>query len=108
MYLRGLHDFYETLSHDLQAQKKPFAFLLLSPGWYFLCTMFLFFYFWSRRKYALLIPMSVFVFHILTVLLGPMILVRYMLLFFFGLPVVGAMAVFDKRFEQRKENDGEV
>lgn len=104
VYLRGLHEFYEELSHDLQMQKKPFAFMLLSPGWYFLCTMVLFFYFWSRRKYKLMLPFWVFVFHILTVLLGPMILVRYMLLFFIAFPVVCAMALFPKGFEQGRED----
>lgn len=94
VYLKTLHDHYESLSHDVQVQKKPLAFLLLSPGWYFLCTLILFFYSWSRRKYRLLLPFSVFIFHFLTVLLGPMILVRYMLLFFFAFPVVCAMAVF--------------
>lgn len=103
VYLQGLHEFYEELSHDPQMQKKPFAFLLLSPGWYFLCTMVLFFYFWSRRKYRLLLPLWVFVFHILTVLLGPMALVRYMLLFFYAFPVVCAMAFFPKGFEQEKK-----
>ena len=103
VFLRGLHDFYDTLSHDLQAQAKPLAFLLLSPGWYFLCTVVLFFYFWSRRKYGMLLSMLVFVFHMITVLLGPMALVRYMLLFFVALPVVLAVAFFPKGFEQNKE-----
>lgn len=103
VFLRGLHDFYDTLSHDLQAQAKPLAFLLLSPGWYFLCMVVLFFYFWSRRKYGMLLSMLVFVFHMITVLLGPMALVRYMLLFFVALPVVLAVAFFPKGFEQNKE-----
>lgn len=103
VFLQGLHDFFETLSHDLQAQSKPLAFLMLSPGWYFLCTVLLFFYFWSRRKYGVLLAMSVFVFHMITVLLGPMALVRYMLLFFVALPVVCAVAFFPKGFEQKDE-----
>lgn len=96
IYLQGLHGFYETLSHDLQAQRKPFAFLLLSPGWHFLCIMVLFLYFFSRRKYRLLVPLCVFGFHMLTVLLGPMILVRYMLLFFYAAPMVWAMVLFPR------------
>ena len=43
--------------------------------------------------------MWIFVFHLLTVLMGPMILVRYMLLFFFALPLVCAMALFPRGFE---------
>lgn len=99
VYLPGLHAFYERLSHDPEAQKAPLAFLLLSPGWHLLCTMVLFLYFWSRRKYRLFTPMWIFVFHLLTVLMGPMILVRYMLLFFFALPLVCAMALFPRGFE---------
>lgn len=98
VYLPGLHELYESLSHDLEQQKKPLAFLFLSPGWYVICTAFFFFYAWSRRRYSQLAPMWIFVFHILTVLLGPVILVRYLLLFFLGLPVVCAMAFFPERF----------
>lgn len=100
IYLKGLHGFYETISHDLQAQKKPLAFLALSPGWYFLCTLLFSLYFWSRRRYGLLLPMTVFAAHMITVLLGPMILVRYLLLFFLAFPVAGAMALFPNCFEQ--------
>lgn len=100
VYLRELHNFYETISHDLEAQKKPFAFLLLSPGWYFLCTLLFFFYFWSRRKYKLFLPMWIFVFHMLTVLPGPMALVRYMLLFFFAFPLICAIGIFQGCFER--------
>lgn len=106
VYLPALHGYYETLSHDVQAQEKPFAFLLLSPGWYFLCTLVLFFYFWSRRKYRMMIPFAVFFFHFLTVLLGPMVLVRYMLLFFFAFPAVLAMAVYGPDFADSGREDG--
>lgn len=99
VYLQALHDRYEILSHDVSAQKKPLAFLVLSPGWYFLYTLIIFFYFWSRGKYRLLLPFSVFIFHFLTVLLGPMILVRYMLLFFFAFPVVCAMAFYGSKWD---------
>ncbi|MCM1304027.1 MAG: DUF6020 family protein [Lachnospiraceae bacterium] len=96
VYLPALHERYETLSHDLQAQQKPLAFLALSPGWYFWCTMLFFFYFWSRGKYRMMMPFLVFLFHFLTVLMGPMILVRYLLIFFFAFPAVAGMAVYGK------------
>lgn len=108
VYMKRLHDFYDTLSHDLQAQKKPLAFLVMSPGWYFLCAMVGFFYFWSRKKYRLMLPLLVFVFHIVTVFMGPMILVRYMLLFFFAFPVLGAMVIWGKKFEQREGTYGKI
>ena len=80
----------------------------MSPGWYFLCAMVGFFYFWSRKKYRLMLPLLVFVFHIVTVFMGPMILVRYMLLFFFAFPVLGAMVIWGKKFEQREGTYGKI
>lgn len=104
VYLHGLHELYESLSHDLEQQKKPFAFLFLSPGWYVICTTFFFFYAWSRKRYGQLVPMWIFVFHIFTVLLGPMILVRYMLLFFLAFPVVCTMFFFPECFGKSRES----
>lgn len=94
VFLTGLHEYYETLSHDAKAQKKPFAFLILSPGWYFVLFLVLFFYLWCEKRYRMLIPWFVLVLHFGTVLLGPMALVRYMLIFYYGFPVLLACASF--------------
>jgi len=82
------HEYYETISHDVEAQKKPFAFLVLSPGWYFVLAMIIFGYLWCYKKYKFMVPMIVLLLSFLTVLLGPMALVRYVLIFYFAFPVL--------------------
>lgn len=94
VFLPGLHEFYEELSHDADAQKKPFAFLLLSPGWYLVLFLVLFFHLWCEKRYELLVPWLIPILHFGTVLLGPMALVRYMLIFYYGFPVLLACAVY--------------
>jgi len=104
--LPGVHGFYEYLSHDPEAQKAPFAFLALSPGWYLLIAFAIFLYFWSRKRYGLFIPGLLLFLHFGTVLLGPMALVRYMLIFYYGFPVFSAMALFQSRFEGEERDLG--
>lgn len=97
--LPKLHDFYEHLSHDDEAQKAPLAFLVLSPGWYLVLALVIFLYFWRSRLYGMLLPGMLLLLHFGTVLLGPMALVRYMLIFYYGFPVFLAMVLFRDRME---------
>jgi len=97
--LPRLHDFYEHLSHDADAQTAPLAFLVLSPGWYLVTSLVIFFYFWRGKQYGLLLPGVLLLLHFATVLLGPMALVRYMLIFYYGFPVFLSMALFGDHFE---------
>lgn len=106
--LPGLHDFYETLSLDAEAQKAPLAFLVLSPGWYFVLFLGVFFYLWYRRRYRLFVPCLLPVLHFATVLLGPMALVRYMLLFYAAFPVLLSLALFGNRYEESAQSGEEV
>lgn len=94
VFLPGLHAFYEELSHDKDAQKKPFAFLFLSPGWYLVLFLVHFFYQWCERRYKLMVPWLIALLHFGTVLLGPMALVRYMLIFYYAFPVLLACTFF--------------
>lgn len=101
--LKGAHNYYETLSHDREAQKQPLAFLLLSPGWYLLLSVIVFGYLWCYKKYKFMVPMLILVWSILTVLLGPMALVRYVLIFYYVFPVLLAIMFAGSYFE-KKEN----
>ncbi len=87
VFLAGFHHYYEAISHDIEAQWKPFAFLVLNPGCYFVIFAVLFFYAWYAKRYWLLVVFFIPVLHFGTVLLGPIALVRYMLIFFYGMPV---------------------
>lgn len=90
--LPRVHDYYEGISHEGSRQKAPFAFLVLSPGWYLVMTMAIFGYLWSRRRSRLMIVGAMFVLTMLTVLPGPMALVRYVLILYYAFPVL--LAVF--------------
>ena len=86
--LPRVHNYYETISHDSEAQKKPFAFLALSPGWYLVAAMTIFGYLWCRKRYELMITGSMLALTMLTVLAGPMALVRYVLILYYAFPVL--------------------
>lgn len=87
-FLPGVHRYYERISLDPEVQKIPLMFLLLSPGWYLVMAMVIFGYLWRNRKYAFLLPGLLFLLSILTVLVGPMALVRYVLIFYYAFPVL--------------------
>lgn len=112
VFLQGAHEYYESISHDMEIQQKPFVFLALSPGWYFVMFLVLFFYLWCEKRKAYILPCMIFVFHFGTVLLGPMALVRYMLIFYYGLPVLLACVAGreggDKREMMRVEASEKV
>ncbi len=86
--LQGLHEWYEELSHVKEAQKKPFLFLLISPGWHLILWLVPFFYQLCNKKYLQTVPMCILGIHLLTVLLGPIALVRYVLIFYVAAPVI--------------------
>lgn len=85
--LPGAHAYYEKISHDMEAQSGLFAFLFLSPGTYLLFFLGLFFYLWCYRRYLLLLPLLMVMLHFGTVLLGPVALVRYVLILFYAFPL---------------------
>lgn len=104
--LKGLHDCYERLSFDKAAQQKPLAFLFLSPGWYFLVFLVIFMYLWCHKKRGLLVPLLVPLLTMATVLLGPMALVRYVLIFFYGFPLLLAMFLKPHAFAEENTVSG--
>lgn len=87
----SLHAVYEAISWDKEAQTKPLAFFMLSPGWYFVCVLVTIAYFLYSRRYQMVLVSLIFVLSFLTVLLGPMALVRYVLIFYFGIPLLVAL-----------------
>lgn len=99
--LPKLHEFYEKLSWDKQAQQKPLAFLALSPGWYFVMFLAVFLYLWRCRRRKLLLPLLIPVLTLATALLGPMALVRYVLIFFYCFPLLAALFLRPSAFEDR-------
>lgn len=93
--LPGVHRYYEAISLDKKAQKIPFVFLALSPGWYVLTWLIIFCYLWCYKKYKFMIPMLIFMLSLLTVFLGPIALVRYVLIFYMAFPVLFSVFLYD-------------
>ncbi len=86
-----LHPYYEAISYDGRVQKAPFAFLVLSPGWYLAVAMAVFGYLLRCGRYAFLLPGLLLLVTMATVLLGPVALVRYVLILYFAFPVLLAL-----------------
>lgn len=95
--LPWLHDIYESISHEHEAQTLPGVFLILSPGWYLLLFIVLFLYLWREKQYGKMFILLPILLNFGTVLLGPIALVRYVLILFFAFPIYSLM------FERMKE-----
>ena len=104
--LPSVHDYYEAISHDSDVQKKPFAFLVLSPGWYLVMTMTAFGYLWCRKRNRLLIGGALSAVTMLTVLPGPMALVRYVLILYYAFPAVLVLFLMPELFTDAESSTG--
>lgn len=85
--LPKVHEYYDAISHDKNVQENGWSFLFLSPGWYFILFLQMLLYNICRKKYDTIVPFMVPMLNFATVLLGPMALVRYVLIFFYGFPL---------------------
>ncbi len=91
-----LEGFYEKISLEIYQQKVPVLSMLFSIGFWHWVYLFVAFYLWKlgpRKQLLALLPMGIVY---LTVLLGPIAIVRYVLYFFFCAPIVLAL-LFDNR-----------
>ncbi|MCH5249251.1 MAG: hypothetical protein J1E98_04945 [Lachnospiraceae bacterium] len=88
-----LDEAYRRLSLEIEQEKIPILSMIYSPGCLFWCFAFAFGYVLYRRKYYILIPYMLVLLIWLTVILGPTYLPRYVLIFWFGLPLFAAIAL---------------
>lgn len=86
-----LDEAYRKLALEISQEKIPIYSMLYSPGGIFWGIAFVFAYVLYRKKYYLVIPYLMVLIVWLTVLLGPTYLPRYVLIFWFGLPLFAAM-----------------
>ena len=86
-----LDEIYRKLALEISQEKIPIYSMLYSPGGIFWCIAFVFAYVLYRKKYDLVIPYLMVLLVWLTVLLGPTYLPRYVLIFWFGMPLFVAM-----------------
>ena len=86
-----LDEAYRELALEITQEKIPIYSMLYSPGGIFWCIAFVFAYVLYRKKYYLVIPYLMVLLIWMTVLLGPTYLPRYVLIFWFGMPLFAAM-----------------
>lgn len=86
-----LDEVYRRLALEISQEKIPIYAMLYSPGGIFWCIAFVFAYVLYRRKYHIVIPYMMVLLVWLTVILGPTYLPRYVLIFWYGLPLFAAM-----------------
>lgn len=82
---------YRKLSLEISQEKVPIYSMLYSLGGIFWGIAFVFAYMLYRRKYHIVVPCLMVLIIWLTVILGPTYLPRYVLIFWFGLPLFAAM-----------------
>lgn len=93
-----LDELYRKLSLEVAQENVPILSMLYSPGCLFWCFAFGFSYVLYRRKYHILVPYLMVLLVWLTVVLGPTYLPRYVLIFWFGLPLFAAVMLEEERF----------
>ncbi|MCM1251742.1 MAG: DUF6020 family protein [Clostridium sp.] len=95
-----LDEAYRRLSLEIEQEKIPILSMLYSPGGMFWCFAYVFSYMFYRKKYHILIPYLLVLLIWLTVLLGPTYLPRYVLIFWFGLPLFIVIMLEEEKFGQ--------
>lgn len=98
-----LEGFYEKLSLEIYQQKLPVISMLFSMGFWKWIYLFMLLYLWKtgygKQGFAFCLMGLIY----LTVLLGPTAIIRYVLYFFFGVPMVLALLFDTKAFAKREE-----
>lgn len=94
-----LDEVYRKLSLEVWKEKVPIVSWLFSPGAMFWLYAFLFTWLLHRRRYEVMYPFLPVFLLWLTVLLGPTYLPRYVLFFWYGLPLFLGMAVMEPERE---------
>ena len=93
-----LDEVYRRLSLEIEQEKEPIVSMLFSPGGLFWLFAFVFSYMLYRKNYHILMPCIMVLAVWLTVILGPTYLPRYVLIFWFGLPLFAAVLLEEERF----------
>ncbi len=94
-----LDEVYRKLSLEVWKEKVPVVSWLFSPGAMFWLYAFLFTWLLHQRRYEIMYPFLPLFLLWLTVLLGPTYLPRYVLFFWYGLPLFLGMAVMETEGE---------
>ena len=84
-----LNEWFRRLSLELFQQKVPVLSMLFSPGFLFLIYLSGLLFLMKQKEFGRVLAFLPVVLNWGTVILGPTYLVRYVLIFWFALPVLG-------------------
>lgn len=90
--LPWLEELYRKLSLEVFQQKAPVVSMLFSPGFLFWVWLTGLLYVWKQKQTGFALALCPLFLNWLTVLLGPTYLVRYVLIFWFALPLLPVLA----------------
>lgn len=90
-FFPALEKVYQEISWGDRVHRLPVISWLFSPGFLCWCYVFTGLFFAARRRWDLLAVLMPLALNWCTVLLGPTYLVRYVLIFWFALPLVPVM-----------------
>lgn len=93
----ALDKIIRSLSLEISWQKIPGLRVLFHPAYYFWFFLFGFFYQLSKKRFHICAVAFVALLMYLTVLFGPAVLMRYVLYFYFGFPLLMAFVFADER-----------
>lgn len=91
--LPKVHEYYTKISSDRDTAQNPFVQLLMNPGVFLLIFIYIGGYFLYRDRKEFFLPWLAVMLSWLTVLLGPIALIRYVLIFYFALPVFLSLSI---------------
>jgi len=96
-----IYEFYRKISEDFSYQKYPVIRLLFSTGAMLWATLFTLFYGIWKKDRGIVMALSFVMLLCLTALLGPVALVRYYLVLFYGFPVYAGLLLKGENVGER-------
>lgn len=98
--LPKVHEYYSNLSSDRETAENLIFQLFMNPGVYLLVFVYLGGFFLYKKQPALGLPWVAVMLSWLTVLLGPIALVRYVLIFYFAVPIFIFLPRYTPKIDQ--------
>lgn len=89
--LPQVYSLYKSMAEYRSFSEKPFVFLIFSPGWYLLLTLYLMATAFVKKQNEVMLAYVIVLLLVGTALLGPIAQVRYVLILFYALPLFGAL-----------------
>lgn len=99
-----LRDAYWKISRELTMQRIPIVSMLFSIGTAFWGLLVCIWYNIYKKRKNILVILSLILLLWVTIMFGPATLVRYVLILFFGAPIIVAFCLNGNKFKEKDNN----